>query len=77
MARGAWERPSEDVSVLLKVPQVRLEQAKRAFGVRCIRAFSLQADYPAFLLLHNASRLGDALLGTVKVVRVIRHGVIR
>jgi hypothetical protein len=58
----------EKVSVLLKAPQVRLEQAKCSFGIPRIDARSPQTDYAAFLLLHDAPPFGDELLGAAKIV---------
>jgi hypothetical protein len=57
--------------VFLKTPQVRFEQAESSFGIPRIRAGSSQTDYPALLLVHNAPRFGDMLLGTAKVVLVV------
>jgi hypothetical protein len=57
----------EDVSVLLKTPQVRVEQAKCTYGIPCFRAGSVQTDYPTFLPLRNALRLGDVLLGATRL----------
>jgi hypothetical protein len=54
--------------VFLKSLQVRLEQAKGSFGIPRIDARTPQPDYAAFLLLHNAPRLGDELLGAAKIV---------
>src|SRR5579864_8810332 len=64
----------ENISVLLKAPQIRLEQAKCAFRIRCIHSGSRQTHYPAFLRLHNAPRLDDVFLGTAKVVPMIQDG---
>jgi hypothetical protein len=58
----------EKVSVLLKAPQVRLEQAKCSFGIPRIDARSPQTDYAAFLLLYDAPPFGDELLGAAKIV---------
>jgi hypothetical protein len=54
--------------VFLKAPQVRLEQAKCSFGIPRVDARSPQTDYAAFLLLYDAPRFGDELLGTAKIV---------
>jgi hypothetical protein len=40
--------------MFLKVPQVRLEQAKCSFGIPRIDARCSQTDYAAFLLLYDA-----------------------
>ena len=61
--------------MFLKAPQVRLEQAQVLFRHPRVDARSPETDYSAFLLLHNAPRFGDVILGTAKVVLVIRHGV--
>jgi hypothetical protein len=58
----------QNVSVFLKAPQVRLEQAKCSFGIPRIDARSLQTDYAAFLLLYDAPPLGDDFLGAAKIV---------
>ena len=54
--------------MLLKAPQVRLEQAKCSFGIPRIDARSPQTDYAAFLLLYDAPPFGDELLGAAKIV---------
>ena len=54
--------------MFLKAPQVRLEQAKCSFGIPRFDARSPQTDYAAFLLLYDAPRFGDELLGTAKIV---------
>jgi hypothetical protein len=54
--------------VFLKAPQVRLEQAKCSFGIPRVDARSPQTDYAAFLLLYDAPRFGDELLGAAKIV---------
>jgi hypothetical protein len=58
----------ENVSVLLKAPQVRLEQAKSSFGVPHINPRSPQTDYAALLSLYDAPPLGDEFLGAAKIV---------
>jgi hypothetical protein len=71
MSVRAWQwLPSafENVSVFLKAPQVRLEQAKCSFGIPRIRPRSPQTDYAAFLLLYDAPPFGDELLGAAKIV---------
>ena len=54
--------------MFLKAPQVRLEQAKYSFGIPRVDARSPQTDYAAFLLLYDAPRFGDELLGAAKIV---------
>jgi hypothetical protein len=67
--RGSWLRSTfENVSVFLKAPQVRLEQAKCSFGLPCIHPGSPQTDYEALLLLYDAPPLGDEFLGAAKIV---------
>ena len=58
----------ENVSVFLKAPQVRLEQAKCSFGIPRIHPRCPQTDYAAFLLLYDAPPLGDEFLGAAKIV---------
>jgi hypothetical protein len=58
----------ENVPVLLKAPQVRLEQAKCPFGLPCIHPGSPQTDYEALLLLYDATPLGNEFLGAAKIV---------
>jgi hypothetical protein len=67
--RAEW-LPStfENVSVFLKAPQVRLEQAKCSFGLPRIHPGSPQAGYAAFLLLYDAPPLGDEFLGAVNIL---------
>jgi len=66
---GKWLLSTfENVSVFLKAPQVRLEQAKCSFGIPRIHPSSSQADYAAFLLLYDAPPFGDKLLGAAKIV---------
>jgi hypothetical protein len=54
--------------VFLKAPKVRLEQVKRPLGIPRIDAGSPQTDYAAFLLLYDASPLGDEFLGAAKII---------
>jgi hypothetical protein len=55
---GKWLLSTfENVSVFLKAPQVRLEQAKCSFGIPRIHPGSPQADYAAFLFLYDAPPL--------------------
>jgi hypothetical protein len=54
--------------VFLKASQVRLEQVKHSFGIPRVDARCPQTDYAAFLLLYDAPRFGDELLGAVKIV---------
>jgi hypothetical protein len=58
----------EKVSVLFEAPQVRLEQAKRSFGIPRIHPRSPQTDYAAFLLLYDAPPFSNELLGAAKIV---------
>ena len=44
--------------MLFEAPQVRLEQAKRSFGIPRIHPRSPQTDYEAFLLLNDAPPFG-------------------
>ena len=57
--------------MFLKVPEVRLEQAKRSFGIPRIDARCFQTDYAAFLLLYDPPSLGDEFLSAAKIVLVI------
>ena len=54
--------------MFLKASQVRLEQVKYSFGIPRVDARSPQTDYAAFLLLYDAPRFGDELLGAAKIV---------
>ena len=54
--------------MFLKVPEVRLEQAKCSFGIPRIDARRSQTDYAAFLLLYGPPSLGDKFLGAAKIV---------
>jgi hypothetical protein len=66
MSVSAWQQllsAFENVSVFLKASQVRLEQVKYSFGIPRVDARSPQTDYAAFLLLYDAPRFGDELLG--------------
>ena len=64
-----WLRSTfENVSVFLKAPQVRLEQAKCSFGIPRIHPRSPQTDYAALLLLYDAPPFGDELLGAAKII---------
>jgi hypothetical protein len=54
--------------VLFEAPQVRLEQAKRSFGIPRIHARGPQTDYAAFLLSYDAPPFGDEFLGAAKIV---------
>ena len=54
--------------MFLKASQVRLKQVKYSFGVPRIDACRPQTDYAAFLLLYDAPRFGDELLGAAKIV---------
>jgi hypothetical protein len=54
--------------VFFEAVQVRLQQVKCSFGIRRIDARSPQADYAAFLLLYEATALGDEFLGATKIV---------
>ena len=71
MSVSAWQQllsGFENVSVFLKASQVRLEQVKYSFGIPRVDARSPQTDYAAFLLLYDAPRFGDELLGAAKIV---------
>ena len=60
----------ENVSVFLKAPQVRLEQARCSFGLLSIHPGSPQTDYEALLLLYDVPPLGDEFLSAkIGVVR--------
>jgi hypothetical protein len=68
---GVWQwllSAFEKVSMFLKVPEVRLEQAKCSFGIPRIDARCSQTDYAAFLLLYGPPSLGDKFLGAAKIV---------
>ena len=54
--------------MLLKAPQICLEQAKCSFGLPCIHPRCPQTDYEAFLLSYDAPPLGDEFLGAAKIV---------
>jgi hypothetical protein len=58
----------EYISVFFEALEVRFQQVKRSFGIPGIDARSPQADYAAFLLLYEASALGDEFLGAAKIV---------
>jgi hypothetical protein len=58
----------EAVPVFLKASQVGFHQPKYSLGFPCVHAPRPQADYEALLPLHHASRFGDVLLNTAKVV---------
>jgi hypothetical protein len=58
----------ENVSVFLKASQVRLEQVKRSLGVPRIDARGPQPDDAAFLLLRDAPRFRNKLLGVAKII---------
>jgi hypothetical protein len=59
---------SETVSVFLKSPKVRFQKRQYFLGIPCIHATRAQTRYETLLLLHKASRFGDVLLNTVKVI---------
>ena len=54
--------------MFLKSPKVRFQQRKYFLSIPCIRARRPQTGDAAFLLLHKASRFGDVLFNTVKVI---------
>jgi len=58
----------EQVSVLLQPPQIGFEQPKNPLGIPCARARTTQTDYETLLALHYASRFGDVLINTAKVI---------
>ena len=54
--------------MFLKSPKVRFQQRKYFLSIPCIHAPSPQTRYETLLLLHKASRFGDVLVNTVKVI---------
>jgi hypothetical protein len=71
MCVSAWRwllSAFENVSVFLKELQVRLKQAKCSLSVPRVNARSPQTHYAAFLLLYDAPRFGDELLGAANIV---------
>ncbi len=54
--------------MFLKSPQVRFQKRKYFLSIPCIHAPRPQTDYEAPLPVHKASRFGDVLLNTVKVI---------
>ncbi len=59
---------SEAVPVFLKASQIGFQQPKYSLGFPCVHARRPQADYEALLPLHKASRFGDVLISTAKVI---------
>jgi len=58
----------EQVSVFLQSPQIGFQQPKNPLGIPCARARTTQTDYETLLALHHASRFGDVLINTAKVI---------
>jgi hypothetical protein len=54
--------------VFLQSPQIGFQQPKNPLGIPCARARTTQTDYETLLALHHASRFGDVLLNTAKVI---------
>src|SRR5580704_7019050 len=59
---------SEAVPVFVQSLKVRFQKRKYFLSIPCIHARRPQTGYEALLLLHKASRFGDVLLNTVKVI---------
>ena len=64
----------EAVPVFLKASQVGFQQPKYSLGFRCVHARRPQADYKTLLPLQKASRFGDVLINTAKVI-LETHGL--
>ena len=54
--------------MFLKSLKVRFQKRKYFLSIPCINARRPQTGYEVLLLLHKASRFGDVLLNTVKVI---------
>ena len=54
--------------MLLKSSKVRLQQPKYSLGIQGAHGRSTQTDYETLLPVHHASRVGDVLINTAKVI---------